>query len=261
MNRTLRLFIEYDGTQFSGWQTQAGVRTVQRALEDGVQAMTRTVVSVRGASRTDAGVHARGQVAAFDTDSSISALSFERGLNRYLPDDVVVWRVEEAEPGWNPKRNARGKRYTYCYWTGFSPPALERHRVWHVRGALDAERMHAAAQQLKGTHDFESFRATGCVARHAVRSMYDLSVRVGCQRRVHLEVVGNAFVRNMVRIMAGTLAEVGLERRPPELESVLRARDRASAGVTAPPQGLFLDEVVYDERLPPRPRDDEHWGE
>jgi tRNA pseudouridine38-40 synthase len=265
VTRTLRLFIEYDGTAFAGWQAQGlqptpELRTVQGVLQDAVAQMIQTRVPVRGASRTDAGVHAEGQVAAFDTTSDISVHGFARGLNRYLPPDVAVWKVEEAAPGWNPKRSSRGKCYRYTFWAGPTRPALERHRVWHVRGALDPAAMHRAAQTLLGTHDFTSFRAAGCVAKHAVRSLYGLTVQPGVGPRLTLEVLGNAFVRNMVRIIAGTLAEVGLGRRDPDLGPVLDRRNRAAAGVTAPPQGLVLHEVVYDDRLPPRPQDGEHLG-
>ncbi|MCA9549963.1 MAG: tRNA pseudouridine(38-40) synthase TruA [Myxococcales bacterium] len=258
--RTIRLVVEYDGTAFSGWQVQAGLQareTVQGALQEAVEKMTQVATRVRGASRTDAGVHARGQVAAFDTEKdSIGVLGFERGLTQLTPPQLVVRRAEEAPPGWDPKRSARGKRYRYSYWSDTTPTALERERAWWVRGRLDLERMQAAADHLLGTHDFEAFRSAGCSAQHAVRTMYDLKVEVGPWARVDLVVVGNAFCRNMVRIFAGTLAEVGLRRRAPEdVAEILASRDRTRGGVTAPGHGLCLEEVIYDDRLPPRPED------
>ena len=262
--RTIRLVLEYDGTAFSGWQMQAGLppeQTVQGALQAALFKMTQQHVRVRGASRTDAGVHARGQVAAFDTDkASIAPVGFERGLTQLTPPQVVVRRAEEVALGWDPKRTSRGKRYRYSYWNDVTPTALDRERAWWVRGRLDLDRMQAAADLLVGTPDFEAFRSAGCSARHAVRTMYDLRVEPGPHALAHLVVVGNAFCRNMVRIMAGTLAEVGLGRRTPE--DVLRAlasRDRAQAGITAPGPGLCLEEVIYDDRLPPRPADDRDW--
>lgn len=262
--RTIRLVVEYDGTAFSGWQVQAGLRpeeTVQGALQAAVARMTQAPTRVRGASRTDAGVHARGQVAAFDTEKdSIPVLGFERGLTQLTPPDLVVRRAEEAPLGWDPKRTSRGKRYRYTYWSDTTPTALDRARSWWVRGRLDLARMQAGAQHLVGTHDFEAFRAAGCSARHAVRTMYDLQVVPGPDAQVHLVVVGNAFCRNMVRIFAGTLAEVGLGRRAPEdVARILASRDRGQGGVTAPGPGLCLEEVIYDERLPPRPEEDRDW--
>lgn len=255
--RTIRLTVEYDGTDFAGWQEQGGLPTVQAALQDAVASMVQKPTRVRGASRTDAGVHARGQVAAFDVDDDrIPLVGFLRGLNTLLPPAVAVRAVDEAPPGWDPRRTSRGKRYVYAYWEGPIRPALERFRAWHVRGRLDLEAMTEAGRALLGTHDFESFRAAGCVAAHAVRTLYELRVERGADQRTELVIVGNAFVRNMVRIIAGHLGEVGLGRRPVASVAQARAaRDRAVAGITAPARGLTLDEVIYDDRLPPRPRD------
>jgi tRNA pseudouridine38-40 synthase len=230
--RTLRLTVEYDGTEFAGWQQQGDLPTVQGALQAAVEALVRVPTRVRGASRTDAGVHARGQVAAFDVDDDrIPLVGFLRGLNTHLPPSVVVRAVDEAPLGWDPRRSSRGKMYAYRYWEGPVRSALERHRTWHVRGELDREAMARAGQALVGTHDFEAFRAAGCVAQHAVRTIYELRVEPGPHRRLDLWVVGNAFVRNMVRIIAGHLAEVGLGRRDPEsVAEALAARESALRG-------------------------------
>ncbi|MEM1024160.1 MAG: tRNA pseudouridine(38-40) synthase TruA [Myxococcota bacterium] len=258
--RTLKLLVEYDGTDFAGWQVQDGQRTVQGVLQAAVEVMTCRPTLVRGASRTDAGVHALGQVAAFDTEGSIPAHGFLRGLNRYLPADVVVHGVEEVAPLWDPKRSSRGKRYRYAYWTRPSPSALDRRRAWHLPYSMDLKAMRAGAQAFVGTHDFEAFRASGCVAKHAVRTIYEVRIEAPTLHRVHFVVVGNAFVRNMVRIMAGTLEEVGRGKSPPSIVAqALQSRRRALAGRTAPAHGLFLEEVVHDERLPPRPADDVDW--
>lgn len=247
----------YDGTAYAGWQAQGALSTVQGWLQRAVEQMVGAPTVVRGASRTDAGVHALGQVAAFDTATSIPVHGFARGLNRYLPEDIVVEAVSEAAPGWNPKRASRGKRYRYRYWTGATPSALDRRRKWHVRGDLDFSRMSEAARAFVGTHDFEAFRASGCVAKHAHRTMYEAQVVHEGGRDVSFVVVGNAFVRNMVRIMAGTLGEVGLGKLDVRaVQQALESRSRASAGRTAPAHGLYLEEVIYDDRLPPRPQDD-----
>jgi tRNA pseudouridine38-40 synthase len=260
LTRTIRLIVEYDGTPFSGWQEQEpGRPTVQVALQDAIFAMTKERVHVRGASRTDSGVHARGQVAAFDVENQrIPIHGFERGLGQYLPEAISIRRADEVEAGWNPRFTSRGKRYCYTYWNDRQPSALDRWRSWLVRNPLDLAAMQAAAQHLVGTHDFEAFRASGCSAKHAVRTLYEVRVRRGDYARVHLDVVGNAFVRNMVRIIAGNLKEVGTgEMTPDDLLGVLESRDRKQGAVTAPGWGLCLEEVIYDDRLPDRPKQDQ----
>lgn len=255
------MVLEYDGTNFSGWQIQKGLppqQTVQGAVEHAIERLTLEKTPVRGASRTDAGVHARGQVVAFETTKdTVPIIGFVRGLGQFLPRSIAVRRVDEVEPGWDPRRTSRGKRYRYTYWNDATPTALERNRTWWVRGELDLDAMAEAAQHLVGTHDFEAFRSAGCSAKHAVRTMYGLELRRGAYHRVELDVLGNAFCRNMVRIFAGTLCEVGVGKRTPEeVADILRSRDRTQGGVTAPPQGLCLEEVIYDDRLPPRPKND-----
>ena len=214
---------------------------------------------MRGASRTDAGVHARGQVVAFDTQRDIPAIGFERGLRSHLPHDIVIRKAEDAPLDWDPRRRSRGKRYIYSIWNAPTPTALDRARTWWVRKALNVDRMASGGRVMLGTHNFEAFRAAGCVARHAVRTLYAVTLHSRGEGRIDLEVVGNAFVRNMVRIIAGTLCEVGTGRREPhDVEKALQSLRRSDAGVTAPPQGLCLDEVIYDERLPARPKDNIH---
>lgn len=259
--RTIKLILEYDGTGFQGWQIQRHLpdeRTVQGVLQKALAEMCRAPVRLKGASRTDAGVHARGQVAVFTTDRDrIPLVGFERGLTRMTPKHVCVRRAEEVEPGWDPKRTARGKRYVYTIWNDRNPSALDRDRAWWVTRALDLDRMRAAAAHLVGSHDFEAFRSASCVARHAHRRIYGIEVRPAHHRAVQIEVVGNAFVKNMVRIIAGNLAEVGYgAREPDDMKALLASRDRTQGGVTAPGHGLCLEEVIYDERLPPRPKDD-----
>lgn len=258
---TICLLVEYDGTQFNGWQVQHGashLQTVQGVLQDTLQRMMGTAVRVRAASRTDAGVHARGQVVAFEnTRATIGLRGFERGLSSLLPPSVVVRKASEAEDGFDPRRASRGKRYRYTFWNASTPSALDRDRSWFEPRALDLEAMREGAARLLGTHDFEAFRSAGCQARHAVRTMYRIDVIEGEYSRVHVDVLGNAFVRNMVRIMVGNLRDVGLGvKTPNDLQTILEARDRRQGGMTAPPHGLCLEEVIFDDRLPPRPHDD-----
>lgn len=263
--RTLRLIVDYDGTAFSGWQFQRGHKrpTVQGALQRALLELTRETITVRGASRTDAGVHARGQVVAFETSrDEIPDIGFERGMAQYLPPHVAIRRAETYEDRWDPRRTSRGKRYRYTYWNDRTASALDRDRAWWVKhGRIDAAKMHEGAQVFLGTHDFEAFRSAGCSAKHAVRKMYAARVFEGEHDAVIFEIVGNAFVRNMVRIMAGNLCDVGLGRRTPQdLVELIASRDRTRGGMTAPAHGLCLEEVYYDDRLPPRPRDDVDLG-
>ncbi|MBK8013212.1 MAG: tRNA pseudouridine(38-40) synthase TruA [Deltaproteobacteria bacterium] len=259
--RTICLLVEYDGTQFSGWQVQRGasnLSTVQGVIEATLERMIGSRVRVRAASRTDAGVHARGQVVAFENPrETIGLRGFERGLTSLLPPSVVVRHASEVENGFDPRRASRGKRYRYTFWNASTPSALDRDRSWFEPRTLDREAMREGAARLLGTHDFEAFRSAGCQARHAVRTMYQIDVTEGEYSRVYVDVLGNAFVRNMVRIIVGNLRDVGLGAKTPgDLEAILEARDRRQGGMTAPPHGLCLEEVIFDDRLPPRPHDD-----
>ncbi len=264
--RTVKLVVEYDGTRFAGWQLQGHLpreKTIQGALEHAIEQMTHAPTRVRAASRTDAGVHARGQVVVFETRrESIPIHGFERGISSYLPDSIVVRRAELVPAGWDPRRQSRGKRYRYIFWNDRRPTALDRHRAWWVKGLLDLSAMREGAAVLVGTHDFEAFRSSGCEAKHAVRTLYAVEVEEAEYQRVYLEVIGNAFVRNMVRIIAGNLAAVGLGRMSPAtLREVLEGRDRTRGAMTAPAHGLCLEEVIYDDRLPARPADDVDLGD
>jgi tRNA pseudouridine38-40 synthase len=256
--RTIRLTIEYDGTAFAGWQIQEDDRrtpTVQGEIESALSRMTQESIRVRAASRTDSGVHARGQVVAFDTTKdNLPIRAFTRGMGALLSPALVVRHAEIAPDGWDPRRTSRGKRYRYTYWNDETNTAIDRHRAWWVRGAMDVVHMQKAATHLVGTHDFEAFRSAGCDAKHAVRTLYEVKIARGEYARIHLEVVGNAFVRNMVRIIAGNLRDVGLARMTPDdLRALLESRDRTKGAMTAPAHGLCLEEVIYDDRLPERP--------
>jgi len=254
--RPLCAVSEYDGAKFSGWQTQGDRRTVQHTLELALSAMCNEPIQVRSASRTDAGVHARGQVVMFRTTRhNIPLYGFERGLNGRLPNDIAVRRVTEVDPSWDPRNFSRGKHYRYTLWNDRLPTALDRNHTWWVRGRLDLEVMQRAAEAFLGTHDFEAFRGAGCLALHAVRTMHKVEVTRGPRSFVYIDILGNAFCRNQVRIMVGTLKEVANGRRPEsDIARIIASRQRAQAGYTAPPDGLCLEEVIYDDRLPPKPK-------
>jgi tRNA pseudouridine38-40 synthase len=244
--RNIRLIVEYDGTDFAGWQRQPPpARSVQGVLEDAVAKMTGERPLVRGAGRTDAGVHARAQVASFVTASQIPILGLMRGINAATPRDVAVVEAAEAPPEFEPRRAARGKHYAYRLWNRPARSPLHARTSWHILHPLDTEAMAQAAAALLGEHDFSSFRAAGCDAKHAVRTLRRAAIsRDGFLVTIDLEAT--AFLRGMARIIAGTLVEVGLGRRPAaEAADILAARDRERAGRTAPAHGLTLEAVVY----------------
>jgi len=239
--RRIRLVVEYRGTDFVGWQVQPNGRSVQGALQDALAVIVGHPVHVRGSGRTDAGVHAWGQVAAFDTVSPVALHRIRDGLNGLLARDVACVAAEEVGRDFDPRRDQKRKTYRYTWMDRRARSPLRDDRVWHHnRGRLDAEAMHEAVQALVGTHAFDSFRAVGCAARHTTRTLRSARVwRDG--DLVHLELVGTGFLRHMVRIVAGTLREVGAGQAPvTHLAEVLAAGERQAAGQTAPAQGLLL---------------------
>ncbi len=243
--RSLKLTLEYDGTDFSGWQRQPGRRTVQGALEEALRTVLRHDVEVAGAGRTDAGVHALGQVASLETPSDLPPSKIRAALNGVLPDDVAVLAVEEAPEGFNARFAARAKHYRYRILEGPVRRPLELRHAWHCRHALDLERMRLAAARLVGTHDFRAFAREPDTRASTVRTLFALDARRD-GFILSLDVKGDGFLYNMVRALAGTLVEVGRGKLAPEsVDAVLLARDRAAAGPTLPARGLFLVEVEY----------------
>jgi tRNA pseudouridine38-40 synthase len=245
MDRTLRLVVEYDGTPFAGWQRQAGQATVQGWLEQAFFAMTGQKVLVRGAGRTDAGVHAEGQVASVEVSSRIPTLGFLRGLNTFLPPEIAVLEVSDMPAGFDARRHARGKIYRYQVWNHpVRSPRLSRY-AWHVYDPLDTHAMREAAALLLGEHDFRAFRSSDCDRTNTVRILRRFDVRRD-GALVFFEVEGTAFLRNMVRILAGTLVGVGKGKMAAaEVTALLQSGDRTRAGVTAPARGLTLVRVIY----------------
>lgn len=251
--RNLKLTIEYDGTDFQGWQRQAPPsRTVQQVLEEAFWRVTKERRTIQGAGRTDSGVHARAQVASVRTHSAIPTEAFPRALNASLPRDVAVVAVEEMDDTFDARRSARGKHYAYRIWNREARSPLQARTSWHVRHPLDLDAMRAAAAHLLGEHDFTSFRAADCDRKNPVRILRRLDVTRPEPHLVLLDLEATAFLKHMARIIVGTLVEVGLGGRPADdVARVLWARDRTQAGRTAPANGLTLERVLYD--TPPRP--------
>jgi tRNA pseudouridine38-40 synthase len=243
--RTLRLVVEYDGTDFAGWQRQDGQPTIQECLEKAFLAMTGQAIIVRGAGRTDAGVHAEGQVASVEVASRIPNLGFLRGLNSHLPRAIAVLDVADMPTGFNARFAARGKIYRYQVWNHpVRSPRYER-TTWHVHDMLDLHAMREAAGVLVGEHDFRAFRSADCDRKNTVRIIRRFDIRRD-GGLVALEVEGTAFLRNMVRILAGTLVAVGRGKMTAaQVADLLVHGDRTQAGMTAPARGLTLAKVIY----------------
>jgi tRNA pseudouridine38-40 synthase len=237
--------IEYDGTELSGWQRQLNGPSVQQHLEEALAQMLGSPVRVDGASRTDAGVHALGQVANFRTTAAIPTDGFRRGLNGLLPPSIAVVVAEEVPHEFHARFSARGKRYRYSLLGREDRSPLVRHRVWHRPRPLSPEAIEEVARPLVGEHDFSAFRASGCSAKHAVRAITGISARAEGDHLVHIEIRGNAFLRNMVRIIAGTIVDRLEGRIGSNLLEILESCQRDRAGQTAPAQGLTLVEVLY----------------
>ena len=241
----LKLTLEYDGGGFVGWQVQPNGRSVQEELEKGIERLCAERLRVTGAGRTDAGVHARGQVASLRAPRELPLKAWTAGLNALLPDDLACVRAEVAPEGFDARRWARGKRYAYTILQTPVRSPLQRGRAWEIRRPIDVAAMRRAAPALVGTHDFSALRAADCPARTTVREIRKLEIEASGPRiRVVLEAT--AFLKHMVRNIVGTLVEVGHGRRPAEsLAALLEGRDRKSAGPTAPAHGLVLEEVFY----------------
>ncbi len=243
--RNIRLILTYDGTSFSGWQLQPNARTVQGAVEEALGVMLAGPVRVGGSGRTDAGVHALGQAANFRTQSRIGCGQLHRGLNALLAPDVRVLSVDEVPDSFDARRSAVMRVYRYIIYTGpVMSPFLGRY-AWHLPAALDRDAMDQAGSRLVGVHDFASFACAGSETAGTVREV--ISFRIEETGGVMgIEIAANAFLRHMVRSIVGTIMEVGRGKMTPaEFGEIMAARDRSRAGVTAPPQGLFLVEVRY----------------
>jgi tRNA pseudouridine38-40 synthase len=240
-----RLIVEYDGTEFHGWQVQPGKRTVQGTIEHALQRLLGHPMRVAAAGRTDAGVHASGQVICFHTERDFDATTIARALNALTPRDISVVSADVVSDDFDPRRAARRRRYLYRVWNRKVPSPFWSRFAWHVAYPLAVEPMAAAAAVLVGEHDFTSFRAAGCDARHPVRRV--LRSEVSAQGDlICYQIEATAFLRHMVRNIVGTLVEIGSGRRSPgEMETLLAARDRALAGATAPAHGLCLVAVEY----------------
>lgn len=247
--RTLKLTICYDGSAYAGWQLQPGQPTIQGALQAALTRVAGEQVTAVGSGRTDAGVHAHGQVVSVDTTSRLPAERLQAALNANLPEGIVVLEASEVRPGFHAIRDALRKRYRYVIDNAPQANVFTRRYAWHVRHPLDVNAMHRAGQALVGTHDFRSFESHWPNRETSVRTVLDLTVarRASQPDYIDVEIEADGFLYNMVRAIVGTLVEVGRGARPIDWPAqALAAEDRSAAGPTAPAHGLFLLQVWYD---------------
>jgi len=244
---TFRFTLEYDGTEFEGWQSQPeGHRTVQDTLEAALRSVTGKSVRVIGAGRTDAGVHAEGQVAGAEIETSMACSELQRALNTVLPRDLAVVGLVEQPSGFHAQHHARSKLYRYRIWNGSWPSPLRARRSHWLRSPLDVAAMREAERCFEGRHDFASLQAVGSDVHDTVRTLHRVEVLGSPGGEVYVEVEGSGFLRHMVRNLVGVLLEVGRGRlEPAAVPSLLAARDRGAAPATAPARGLTLVRVDF----------------
>lgn len=245
--RNIKLTIQYDGTNYHGWQMQKNAPTVQETLSSAVSRVTGTKPQITGSSRTDAGVHAKRFVCNFKTQSKVPCERLPLALNTYLPKDIVCLSAEDCDESFNARFSAKKKCYTYYIFNSKLPDAFLCDYSWHFPYKIDIEKMKKAAKAFIGRHDFAGFSASGASVLTTVREIYSLDVEKDGDL-IKITVTGNGFLYNMVRIIAGTLAFAGCGKiNPDSIPEIIKSCDRKRAGITAPPQGLFLTEVYYDE--------------
>lgn len=244
------MFIAYDGTRYNGWQKQGNTdNTIQGKLERILSNMFEEEIEVHASGRTDAGVHAKAQVAHFHTSNDTYTLQdVSEVLTMYLPNDIAVYHMEEVGPRFHSRLNAKSKVYHYKIWNSHIPNVFEHRYMYEVEQPLDVDAMREAAKYFVGTHDFKGFNSNKRMKKSTVRTIYSLDIEQD-RERVTLKFDGNGFLYNMVRIITGTLIEVGLgKRKPEEMEALIQAKNREQAGFTAPAQGLCLMFVSYEDK-------------
>lgn len=245
-----KIIIEYDGTNYAGWQRQPNVSTVQEAIEKAVHAFSNEQISLTGAGRTDAGVHAHGQVAHFDLEKDRSADEVMGAINAHLAmsdDRIAILTATKVDSQFDARFSAKKRHYIYKYICRRAPLTLERKRLWQISHQLDVKAMHDAAQVLVGRHDFTTFRSVQCQAKNPVRTL-DLLDVVMCENKqvIELHASAQAFLHNQIRSFAGTLKKVGEGRwSKDDVAAALKAKDRSACGPVAPPHGLYFMKVDY----------------
>jgi tRNA pseudouridine38-40 synthase len=246
MSKNFKLIIEYDGTHYHGWQRQKDDRTIQQEIENALATMTAGPVTLTGSGRTDAGVHALGQVANFQRDTGLSETAFQKGLNSTLPADIVIKACRRVDASFHARYDARSKIYHYRIINRDIPPAIGRQYAWFIRKKLDTGAMRSAIAHLIGRHDFKSFEAAGSPRAHTTRNVMAAELNRSRDGSIVFQIEADGFLRYMVRNIVGTLVDVGHRKITPEkFKDILASKNRGNAGVTAPAHGLFLINVKY----------------
>lgn len=244
--RNIKLTIEYDGKDFNGWQKQPDKLNIQGTIEKAIQSMTGEEIELMASGRTDAGVHALGQVANFKTNSTIPIDKFAIAINSNLKKAIRILEAEEVEESFHSRLTCKRKKYRYVIDNTKQGSAIYRNLETHIPEKLNISKMKEAISYLEGEHDFKAFKASGTSNKSSIRTIYKGEVKERDNGRIWIELTGNGFLYNMVRIMAGTLVEVGLGKiKPEEIKTILESKDRNEAGKTLPPQGLYLVQVEY----------------
>ena len=243
--RNIKLTIEYDGTNYQGWQKQKRGSTIQNTLEEAIRVVTNEEIEVIGSSRTDAGVHAKGFVANFKTNSKIPSEKYREAINHKLPKDIVILNSEEVDEKFHARYNARGKTYSYSILNRDVPPAINRNYLYHVKRKLDIEAMKEACKYFIGTYDFSAFKSSVSSVKTSIRTIFELYIEEN-NDVIKVYVTGDGFLYNMVRIIVGTLIMVGSNKiKPNEIENIIAEKDREKAGICVPATGLVLEKVYY----------------
>ncbi len=245
--RNIKLVIEYDGKEFNGWQKQPTKLNIQGEIERAIKQITGEEVDLTASGRTDAGVHALGQVANFKTNSNIPIEKIPIALNSNLKKSIVIKSAEEVEERFHSRLNCKRKTYRYIINNSKYGTAIYRNLETHIPMKLDIQKMQEAVKYFEGEHDFKAFKASGTSSKSSVRTIYKAEVMEIGNERIYIELTGNGFLYNMVRIISGTLVEVGLGKiEPNEIKTIIDSQKRENAGKTLPPQGLYLIKVEYE---------------
>lgn len=245
--RNIKLTIEYDGKEYGGWQKQPNKLNIQGEIERAIYNITKEEVDLIGSGRTDAGVHAFGQIANFKTNSNISIEKMAIAINSQLKNSIVVKKAEEVDERFHSRYNAKRKTYRYVINNTEYGSAIYRNLEYHFPIKLNVENMKEAAKFFEGEHDFKAFKSSGTSGKNSVRTIYKAEVRTDGER-ILIELTGNGFLYNMVRIISGTLLDVGLGKiEPSEIEDIINSKDRTRAGKTLPAHGLYLVKVNYEK--------------
>ena len=247
MKKNLKIIIEYDGTNFHGWQRQKNARTIQGEIERTINSLTREKITLTGSGRTDAGVHAFAQTANFHCNSRLSPETLKKGINSLIDKDIVIKECIEVATSFHARFDAKSKTYNYRLLNSKNPAAIYRRYSWFIRKKLDIASMQSAIKHISGTHDFKSFEGKGSPKAHTVRNIMNANLEKNDNDHIVFEIEANGFLRFMVRNIIGTLVDVGLGKiTSDDFNSILLSKDRNNAGVAAPPHGLFLMDVVYE---------------